>query len=194
VSAPQPVLVRNTGAAPLQLLAWTATGDFLVDGGGCVAPIGPGLACTLQVRFAPSAAGDRTGELRVVSTDTSGPKTIGLSGTGVAVTAAAQGPKGDPGPAGAPGAPGAAGRDAALPSVTSTTKRKTTTCTTTLAKLASGAKVTLSRSGRALATGTVSRGGRVKLTARRALPAGTYALRAVRGSREQRVAVSVHRT
>jgi hypothetical protein len=33
----------------------------------------------------------------------------------------------------------------------------------------------------------------VKLTARRALAAGTYALRAVRGSREQRVVVSVRR-
>jgi hypothetical protein len=187
VSGPLPVTLRNDGGAPLALSGISPAGDFLVDAGACMAPLSPGASCTLLVRFTPSVAGARAGSLTIASNDPAGPSTVALAGTGVVAAPAVQGPKGDPGPQGAPG------RDAALPIVTCTTKRKKTTCTTTLAKLASGARVTLFRSGRAVATGRVARGGRVKLTAQRRLAAGTYALRAVRGSREQRVVVTVRR-
>jgi hypothetical protein len=70
-----------------------------------------------------------------------------------------------------------------------TTKRKRTTCTTTFA---AGSKITLFRNGRPVASGIVSRG-KLKLATRKHLAAGTYALRAVRGGREQRIVVSVRR-
>jgi len=107
VSAPRAVTIRNGSGAPLKLDGAGATGDFLVDAGGCMAAIAPGASCSLLVRFAPSEAGTRTGTLTVASNDPAGPLTVALSGTGVTAPAAQPGAKGDPGPPGAEGDAGA---------------------------------------------------------------------------------------
>ena len=101
--------IRNDGGAPLRLAGAEADGDFLVDAGGCMSGLAPGARCTLRVRFAPTAAGPRTGSLRLASNDPAGPRTVALSGTGVLTPAAPAGAKGDPGAKGEPGAQGPPG-------------------------------------------------------------------------------------
>lgn len=83
-SAAQTVTVTNTGTVTLVVSSVGATGDFgETDNctGGNIAPNG---TCQVQVTFAPTATGTRTGVLTVYANVPGGEQTVALTGTGVA--------------------------------------------------------------------------------------------------------------
>jgi Abnormal spindle-like microcephaly-assoc'd, ASPM-SPD-2-Hydin/Beta-propeller repeat len=87
-SAAQPVTLKNTGTGPLTINTIAASGDFAETSTGMNAcPISPatlagGATCTINVTFAPTAVGARTGTLTITDNGTGSPQTIPLSGTG----------------------------------------------------------------------------------------------------------------
>lgn len=84
-SAPQQVLVKNTGTIPLQIGSLSIAGDFTEDDTCGGESIAPGNACTVEVRFAPTEANAESGTLTIYGNITGGGQiTVPLSGTGVA--------------------------------------------------------------------------------------------------------------
>ncbi len=69
------------------------TGDFAIPAGGngCGATLALGAACAIQVVFAPTAAGARTGTLTVIDNAGSSPQMEALTGTGIDFTLSADG-------------------------------------------------------------------------------------------------------
>jgi hypothetical protein len=83
-AAPQQVVtLTNNGGSPLNLTSVSVSGDYALAGNACVSPLGAGNACTLSIRFAPTATGLRTGVLTVTDSAATSPQTVPLSGTGV---------------------------------------------------------------------------------------------------------------
>ncbi len=85
-SATLPVTLANTSTAPITIGMISATGDYTA-GGDCPATGGTLAAtasCTVQVTFAPTAAGIRPGTLSVMSSASTTPLAVGLTGTGTA--------------------------------------------------------------------------------------------------------------
>jgi outer membrane protein assembly factor BamB len=79
-SGAKDVTFTNKGAALIYIYNASASGDFAASSTTCGASLGAGSTCAVSVRFAPSAAGKRTGVLTVHA---SAPvPTVGLSGTG----------------------------------------------------------------------------------------------------------------
>jgi uncharacterized repeat protein (TIGR03803 family) len=83
-SAPQAVALSNTGAAPLAINSVGISGDF-AQTNNCGGSLGAGGSCTINVTFAPTAAGTRAGLLTI--TDNSNgmngsQQVVSLSGTG----------------------------------------------------------------------------------------------------------------
>jgi hypothetical protein len=87
-SAAIPVKLTNTGTGPLTISSIAASGDFAATSTGASAcPIGPatlaaGLQCTINVTFAPTQVGARTGTLTITDNAGGSPQTIPLTGTG----------------------------------------------------------------------------------------------------------------
>lgn len=86
-SAPQQVLVTNTGGVPLQISAVAVTADFTNDGTCGGASIAPGNACIIEVRFAPTNTGAENGTLTISGNLPTGQITVPLTGTGTAEAA-----------------------------------------------------------------------------------------------------------
>lgn len=90
-SASHTLSLNNSGTAALTItslvLGGAQPGDF-VQGGSCAAKVAvsPGTACTLEIGFKPTAAGQRTATA-VLMTDTGNQFNLALTGTGVAVPA-----------------------------------------------------------------------------------------------------------
>lgn len=83
VSAPQQLLVTNSGTVPLQISSVSITSDFTKYGTCSGQSIAPGNACTIQVSFAPTKIGAETGTLTIDGNlPGSGQLTVPLSGTG----------------------------------------------------------------------------------------------------------------
>ncbi len=84
-TAAQTVTLTNNGGMPLLIQSIAATGDFLLVGGSntCGGSLGVGGICTMQVVFAPTAAGARTGSITIVDNAGSSPQTMQLTGMGV---------------------------------------------------------------------------------------------------------------
>ena len=80
-SARQDVTLRNAGGADLVISRVYATGDFTLVN-RCPAVVAPGATCLIEVTFAPSVPGARTGALVVESNAPAGPKSVLLGGTG----------------------------------------------------------------------------------------------------------------
>ncbi|HEX7289930.1 MAG TPA: hypothetical protein VF250_02275 [Conexibacter sp.] len=81
-------------------------GEFLIGGDACAGEtLAPGAACTVAVRFAPSALGARAAVLRA-KVDGAPDPALALRGEGVGLPA---GPAGAPGPAGGAGPAGPSG-------------------------------------------------------------------------------------
>ncbi len=80
-SAAQTVSVTNTGSASAAGGAITITGDFSQTN-TCGSSLAAGATCTVSVKFAPTAAGSRTGTLSVTAAGAT--TAVPLSGTGVA--------------------------------------------------------------------------------------------------------------
>ncbi len=87
-SAAQTFTVSNTGTADLNVGAVTITGDFSIIADNCSSStVVASDTCTVDVVFAPSAEGARTGTLSIPSNDNDTPVLdVALSGTGVAPT------------------------------------------------------------------------------------------------------------
>jgi hypothetical protein len=111
IGTQQTLTVTNGGSAPLLVsaidLGGPDQGDYLVQD-GCTAPVAPGSACQIGVRFAPQIAGSSSASLTILSNAASAPA-VTVSGTGIAPSTGTQGPAGPAGPAGATGPAGPAG-------------------------------------------------------------------------------------
>ena len=81
-SPAQTVTVTNTGTAPLLVSSVVAAGDFVTATTCLNAAIPQGATCTVDVRFAPTAAGSRSGLLTVYANIAGGQATARLTGTG----------------------------------------------------------------------------------------------------------------
>ncbi len=82
--ATQPITLTN-GSAPLSISAATVAGTgFSLSGSTFPISLSAGQATTLNVQFAPTAAGPATGTLTITSTSADAPTTVvSLSGTGI---------------------------------------------------------------------------------------------------------------
>ncbi|MDX6534153.1 MAG: hypothetical protein QOF68_1897, partial [Gaiellales bacterium] len=90
-STAKQITVTNVGTADLHVSSVTAMGaspaDFAIDASACSVPVAPGSSCTVNVTFAPSAEGPRTATLNVFDDALGSPRSVAVSGTGVAVPA-----------------------------------------------------------------------------------------------------------
>ena len=93
-AAAQTVTLTNNDAVALTIQSVTATGDFAIVGGSnsCAGTLAIGSACTVQVVFAPTMAGTRSGTLTIVDSAAGSPHTVALAGMGVDFALAANGP------------------------------------------------------------------------------------------------------
>lgn len=196
-------LINLSGAPATVVGAVRVSGgtDFLLVEDNCSnVTLAPDAACRVRVRFAPEAAGARTGELTYGAAFL-----IGMSGTGSAAPVGPPGPTGPTGPAGPTGvagpvgppgaagtngsngaagpagAQGPAGRDATVTCKPAKAKGKKktgkVTCTVKLASK-SASRALLLRKGRVVASGRGRRS-----IALGALKAGRYTLLVLRGDR-----------
>jgi hypothetical protein len=86
----QTVTLTNNGGLPLAVQTAAVTGDFTLTN-GCPASLAPGAACTLQIVFAPTAAGPRTGTFTLADSAANSPQTLALTGTGIDFTLTSNG-------------------------------------------------------------------------------------------------------
>ena len=89
----QTVTLTNNGGVPLNITAVNLTGDFglIAVGSTCGNTLAVSSSCTMQVSFAPTAAGPRNGTLTVTNNALNSPQTITLTGSGVDFTLAPNG-------------------------------------------------------------------------------------------------------
>jgi sugar lactone lactonase YvrE len=85
-SAVETVTLKNTGNAPMFSITASASNPSfsVVTGGTCGFVVASGNSCTIQVSFAPRAAGSQSGTLTVSSDALNSPQSILLAGTGTA--------------------------------------------------------------------------------------------------------------
>ncbi|HEX9952031.1 MAG TPA: choice-of-anchor D domain-containing protein [Rubricoccaceae bacterium] len=83
-SETETVSITNNGTEAVTITSITASGDaaFTVTMTGTDLTLDPGQSTTLTVTFAPTAHGDVTGTITIVSNAPNSPQTINLSGTG----------------------------------------------------------------------------------------------------------------
>jgi len=86
-SAAKTITLSNTGTAALNLNSIVASGDYSQTN-NCPASLNAGTNCTINVTFAPSNTGSRTGDITVNDTDPAFLQTVSLSGTGVVASSA----------------------------------------------------------------------------------------------------------
>jgi hypothetical protein len=120
ISAPRTITVHSTGERALEVERLRKIGpardDFLVTTDTCTgATIAPGATCTVVVRFAPEATGDREANLQIDSDAPANPIfDLPLNGVGGAL------PTGPAGPAGPSGTDGTVGPAATARSLLAT--------------------------------------------------------------------------
>jgi hypothetical protein len=87
-SAAQTVTLTNNGGVPLLVQSVAITGDYLILPGSntCGSSVDVGAACTMQVAFAPTAGGPRSGSIAVADNAANSPQTLSLTGSGVDFT------------------------------------------------------------------------------------------------------------
>ena len=201
VSVPQLVTISDRGQGPLLVggvsFAGADPGDFELSSWTCGLPLAMSETCQIGVGFAPHGLGARSATL-ILSSNSSEPVSVGLSGTGEGLPGGAAGPSGATGPAGPAGPTGPRGRPGTVELVTCLTvttrapKKRPPfvhrrVCTGSPARASfklqgSGvaARVAVRRGHTVYATGTgiVDPNGtdRLVLSARRALTPGSYTL------------------
>jgi len=84
-SAAQTVTLSNSGATAVSITSITANGDY-AQTNTCNNSVAASSNCAIRVTFTPTAIGTRTGSISIVSSDSSTPLTVNLTGTGVVVT------------------------------------------------------------------------------------------------------------
>ena len=91
-SPSQAIVFSNTGTAPITLGNVTLTGSNSTDfatSNNCGSSIAVGASCTIAVSLTPALAVNETATLVIVDNTGSSPHSLGLSGTGVAVSSGA---------------------------------------------------------------------------------------------------------
>lgn len=167
-----PAQIRNEGVAPLTVTGVTVGGiaaaDFSVVENGCAAnSVAAGDACTVRVRFRPTAAGTRQAELTLTSNGVGSPQRVPLVGLGIP---APPGPHGVPPPM--PVAPPA--KTVCTPSAGTPVQLSCRVSVTPRAGLKIA--VRLVRSGRVYARADTTGAGRVELRRVRRINPGAYSL------------------
>jgi hypothetical protein len=113
LTAAQELTVTNDGSAPLVVSGVALDGadptDYVITN-FCLEPVLVSSSCSIDVRFAPQAAGASTATLTVATNDPSTPTAVSLSGTGGNLPQGPQGPPGTAGSNGAQGSPGPQGK------------------------------------------------------------------------------------
>jgi hypothetical protein len=86
-SGAQPVTLTNIGSGPLTITGIVASGDFAQTNNCPVSPVtlAAGTNCTLNVTFAPTAIGNRTGTVTITDNAPGNPQTIQLTGPGLSL-------------------------------------------------------------------------------------------------------------
>ncbi len=79
-SASQTITVTNSGTIPLAISRLAITGDFSETDTCASATLSPGLTCTVQIQFLPTAIGTRTGLLTLYGNVPTGQVTASLTG------------------------------------------------------------------------------------------------------------------
>ena len=79
-SAPQTVTLSSNGTAPLHITSIVASGDF-AETDNCGKGVAAGSTCSINVTFAPTASGTRTGTLTINDNSRISPQTVSLTGT-----------------------------------------------------------------------------------------------------------------
>lgn len=83
-SAPQTILVTNSGNAALVVSSISTAGPFTETDDCVTSPVAAGASCAVQVIFAPIAVGTASGMLTLSANVTGGQATAALTGTGAA--------------------------------------------------------------------------------------------------------------
>jgi hypothetical protein len=83
----QPLIIKNTGTATLNITQVNETGSaFSVSGFTLPLNVNAGQQTTITVAFLPTVVGTVPGNISIVSNAPTSPTSVGLSGTGVAAT------------------------------------------------------------------------------------------------------------
>ena len=83
-SSAQTVVINNSGTANLNVSTIVSSLPDFVVSSGCIGAISPGYSCQFSVSFAPQSTGTITGSLQITDDASGSPRTISLSGNGVA--------------------------------------------------------------------------------------------------------------
>ena len=86
-SQPQAVYYYNQSNVTVNLTSVVLTGGDYSMTNGCVTSVGALSSCNIKVTFKPTAAGVRTGTIVITDSAPGSPRTINLTGTGVAAAA-----------------------------------------------------------------------------------------------------------
>jgi sugar lactone lactonase YvrE len=78
-SAPEALVLRNTGRAPLHLSAIQDAGDF-VQTNNCLQTLNPGASCVISVTFVPTNIGERSGYIVIADDSVDSPQKIPVMG------------------------------------------------------------------------------------------------------------------
>lgn len=83
-SAAQPITVTNSGSPPLLISGINPSGNYAETNNCPLSPntLSSGAACTINVTFAPSVTGSRTGAITITDNASDSPQTVSLSGNG----------------------------------------------------------------------------------------------------------------
>ncbi|MBN1283417.1 MAG: choice-of-anchor D domain-containing protein [Proteobacteria bacterium] len=85
---PQLITLTNSGMAPLNITAITASGEFSQTN-DCPAALAAGADCTISASFSPSSEGAKAGAIEVTDDAADSPQRVALSGTGSAAPVSA---------------------------------------------------------------------------------------------------------
>jgi hypothetical protein len=89
-SSPLTLTVVNNGVAPVSIGAAAVSGDFALTSNDCPATLNEGKTCQIEISFAPSALGSRTGVVTLASNQLGGTASLALNGNGAVSGAAVQ--------------------------------------------------------------------------------------------------------
>jgi hypothetical protein len=85
-SASKAVAVTNTGKTILTItsisITGTNSGDFYISANTCASRLGPGASCSINVKFKPTATGERSASLTFFDDGGGSPQDVSLTGTG----------------------------------------------------------------------------------------------------------------
>src|SRR5579864_6730628 len=85
-SLPQTVTLTNSGNTALTISSVQVTGDY-GQNNNCPASLSAGSTCVINVTFTPTVTGTRTGTVTISDSAMGSPQSVGLTGTGIALSA-----------------------------------------------------------------------------------------------------------